>query len=119
MATTARYTAQMIVLERPDLVGEINAYSIKSNIPKSELLRDALVNKGWRKLRDELRAEYGELTAEERRYGTLTALPPTEREAYAATHGLDWGSPLCQVSRDGRGRPPMRAATADAAAGAE
>ncbi len=108
MATTARYKAQMIVLERPDLVGEINAYSIKSNIPKSELLRDALVNKGWKKLRDELRAEYGELSTEERRYGTLTALPPAEREAYATEHHLDWDSPLCQVSRDGRGRPPLR-----------
>jgi hypothetical protein len=115
MATTARFTAQMIVLGTPETVGEINAFSVKSNIQKSVLLRRALLESGWPAVRRELISEYGSLTTAERRYGTLAALPPAERAAYAIKHRLDWNNPLCQVSRDGRGRPMQRPADADVA----
>lgn len=119
MATTARYKAQLIVLAPVETAGEINAYSIKANIPKSELLRDALLSRGWAKIRRELADEYGTLTLEEKRYGILTALPVAERDAYLAKHGLSWDNPLCQVSADGRGRPLQRTATAAVPPGAE
>jgi hypothetical protein len=113
MATGARYIAQLIVLAPVEQAGAINAYAVKSNIPKSELLRTALLESGWPNLQRKLREEYGALTTEERRYGVLTALPAADREAYAAKHGLDWDSPLCQVSRDGRGRPLQRSVRAE------
>jgi hypothetical protein len=114
MATTARYKAQLIVLAPVETAGEINAYSVKANTPKSELLRDALLSRGWAKLKRELSDEYGTLTLEERHYGILTALPAAEREEYLAEHGLSWDNPLCQVSADSRGRPLQRTATGTA-----
>lgn len=107
MAVKARQTAQMIVLETPEIVGAINAWATKSNRAKSDLLRDALLGRGWPAVRQELEGEYGRLSDTDLRYGILTALPPAERAAYAERHQLDWNDPRCQVSTTGRGRPPI------------
>jgi hypothetical protein len=76
------YEAQMIVMATVDLAGEMRAWARKvPELSLSNLMRASL-NRGWPKVRTKLRAEHGELTAQELWAGKRDSVKLDQRAAW-------------------------------------